>query len=102
MREEAFSTRSRILETVLSPNSLVVLMRSRPVMLMQPLMISSPGLTSRGRLSPVRAEVFRVEHPSTTVPSMGTFSPGCTTITVPMLTSSGSTCSSRPSRSMLA
>ena len=71
-------------------------------MLMQPLMISSPGLTSRGRLSPVRAEVFRVEHPSTTVPSMGTFSPGCTTITVPMLTSSGSTCSSWPSRSMLA
>ena len=60
-----FSTRSRILETVDSPNSLVVRTFSRPVMFTQPLMTSSPVCTSRGRLSPVRAAVFRAEAPST-------------------------------------
>ena len=83
LREEAFSTRSRILDTVLSPNSLVVRSFSTPVMLMQPEMISSPSPTSRGRDSPVRAAVFRAELPSVTTPSMGTFSPGWTTMTVP-------------------
>ena len=39
-----------------------------------PLMISSPCLTSRGRLSPVSALVFRLELPSNTMPSSGTFS----------------------------
>ena len=102
LREEAFSTRSRILDTVDSPNSRVVRIFSSPVMLTQPLMISSPSRTSRGRDSPVRAAVFRVEAPSTTVPSIGTFSPGWTTITVPMDTSSESTCSSFPSCSTLA
>ena len=98
-----FSTRSRILETVDSPNSLVVFTFSRPVMFTQPLMTSSPVCTSRGRLSPVRAAVFRAEAPSTITPSMGTRSPGCTTMTVPISTSSGSTCSSLPSSpSMLA
>ena len=38
-----------------SPNSLVVRIFSRPVRLMQPLMISPPSSASRGRLSPVRA-----------------------------------------------
>ena len=102
LRELAFSTRSSILLTVLSPNSLVVRMWSRPVMLMQPETTSSPGRTSRGRLSPVRAAVLSELSPSTTTPSMGTFSPGCTTMTVPTATSSGSTCSSLPSRSTLA
>ena len=102
LREEAFSTRSRILETVDSPNSFVVRTLIRPLMLMQPERISSPARTSRGRLSPVSAEVFRVEAPSSTTPSMGTFSPGCTTMTLPISTSSGSTCTSAPSRSTLA
>ena len=62
-REEAFSTRSRILETVDSPNSLVVWIWSKPVMLIQPEMISSPVLTSRGKLSPVSAAVFNVDSP---------------------------------------
>ena len=98
-----FSTRSRILETVDSPNSLVVLTLSRPLMLTQPLMTSSPDRTSRGRLSPVRAAVLRVEAPSTITPSIGTRSPGWTTMMVPISTSSGSTCSSLPSSpSMLA
>ena len=76
LREEAFSTKSRILEAVDSPNSFVVLIFSTPVMLMQPLIISSPAFTSRGKDSPVSAAVFSVETPSVTTPSMGTFSPG--------------------------
>ena len=43
LREVAFSTRSRILETVDSPNSRLVRIFSRPLMLMQPLTTSSPG-----------------------------------------------------------
>ena len=102
LRELAFSTRSRILETVDSPNSFVVRTFSTPFMSMQPLMISSPSFTSRGRLSPVSALVFRLALPLTTTPSSGTFSPGCTTMTLPTATSSGSTCSSFPSCSILA
>ena len=55
----ASSTSSRILETVDSPNSLVVRMVSTPLWLMQPLITSLPGSTSRGRLSPVSAAVSR-------------------------------------------
>ena len=33
----------------------------------------------------MRAAVFRVEVPSTTTPSMGTFSPGWTTMMVPIV-----------------
>ena len=102
LRELAFSTRSRIFETVDSPNTLVVRIFSTPLMSMQPLMISSPSFTSRGILSPVRALVFRLALPSMTTPSSGTFSPGCTTMILPTPTSSGSTCSSVPSRSTLA
>ena len=102
LRELAFSTRSRIFETVDSPNSFVVWIFKTPFWLMQPEMTSSPGPASRGRLSPVSAAVFNVERPSTTVPSIGTFSPGCTTITLPGATSSGSTFVSFPSCSMFA
>ena len=38
----------------------------------QPDITSSPGSTSRGRDSPVRAAVSRAELPSVTVPSRGT------------------------------
>ena len=61
LRELAFSTSSRIFETVDSPNSFVVRMCSTPVRLMQPLMISSPASQDRGMLSPVRAAVSSVE-----------------------------------------
>ena len=97
-----FSTRSRIFATVDSPNSLVTRTRMRPLRLTHPLMTSSPGSTSRGRDSPVRAAVLRVEAPSSTTPSSGTFSPGLQTIVSPSATSSGSTCKSFPSRSTLA
>ena len=102
LRELAFSTRSRILDTVDSPNSLVVRIVSTPLMLMQPLTTSSPAQTSRGMLSPVSAAVSSVDVPSTTTPSIGTFSPGRTMMCVPISTSSGSTCSSLPFRSTLA
>ena len=95
--ELEFSTRSRILDTVDSPNSFVVRIFNRPVMLIHPLMTSSPTLASRGTLSPVRALVFSVVFPSSITPSIGIFSPGCTTMIVPTSTSSGSTCSSFPS-----
>ena len=72
-------------------------MRSRPSSLTQPLMTPSPGRTVRGRLSPVRAAVFSVLSPLSTVPSMGIFSPGRTTITEPTATSSGSTTVTVPS-----
>ena len=91
LRELEFSTSSRILDTVDSPKIRVVRTRIRPLMLMQPLMTSSPAATSRGRLSPVRAAVLTVLTPSVTTPSMGIRSPGCTTMTVPTSTSSGST-----------
>ena len=102
LRELAFSTRSRIRETVESPNSFVVRIFSTPVILMHPLMISSPAFASRGTLSPVRALILRVDAPSIMMPSIGTFSPGCTTMTEPVSTSSGSIRTSAPSFSILA
>ena len=102
LREPAFSTRSRIFDAVDSPNSLVVRIFKTPFISMQPLTIPSPAFTSRGRLSPVSALVFKLASPSTITPSIGTFSPGCTTITLPTATSPGSTCSSLPSVSMFA
>ena len=76
---------------------LVVRSFSRPSPFTQPLMISLPGCTKRGLLSPVRAAVFSVLSPEMTSPSMGTFSPGRTTSTEPMGTSSGSTVLTVPS-----
>ena len=100
--DPAFSTNSRIFETVDSPKALVVLMRRTPVRLMHPLMTESPSATLRGTLSPVSAAVSSEDVPLSTVPSMGIFSPGRTTITVPGSTSSGLTCTRPPSFSMLA
>ena len=103
LRELAFSTSSSIFDAVDSPNSFVVLIFSSPVSLMQPLMTSSPTETLRGRLSPVSAAVFSTLVPSVITPSMGIFSPGCTTMTVPTAISSGSWRTSCPfSSSMLA
>ena len=45
--ELEFSTRSRIFDTADSPNSFVVLILSTPVILIQPLITSSPGSASR-------------------------------------------------------
>ena len=74
--ELAFSTKSSILDTVDSPNSFVVLILIRPFIFIQPLITSSPAFTSLGTLSPVKALVLRLVVPSSTMPSIGTFSPG--------------------------
>ena len=73
--ELEFSTSSRILDTVDSPNSFVVRIFNKPVMLIQPLITSSPTFAFLGRLSPVNALVFNVEVPSVITPSMGTSLP---------------------------
>ena len=91
--ELASSTSSIILATVESLNSLVVFIFKTAPVLKQPLITSSPALTSLRALSPVRALVFRLEAPSTMMPSIGIFSPARTVIIVPISTSSGSTCS---------
>ena len=100
--ELAFSTSSRIFDTVESSNSFVTCTSKSPLRLIEPLTISSPSITSTGTLSPVRALVSRLELPFTTTPSSGTFSPGLTRMISPISTSSGSTCSSFPSRTTLA
>ena len=75
---------------------LVVRSFSRPSPFTQPLMISLPGCTKRGLLSPVRAAVSTSALPSSTVPSRWIFSPGSTTMVWPGCTVSGSA-SVRPS-----
>ena len=99
---EAFSTRSRILDAVDSPKAFVTFARMTPVRFTQPEIMSSSLDMLRGTLSPVRATVSRLEVPSRTTPSIGTFSPGFTTIVSPTLTSSGLTVKTFPSRSTLA
>ncbi len=62
----AFSTRSRILLTVDSPNSFVTLAVKRPLRFMLPLKSSLSADTSFGTDSPVRADVSINELPSIT------------------------------------
>ena len=85
----AFSTKSNILLTVDSPNSFSTLISSTPFKLMHPLNMLSFTFTSLGTDSPVNADVSNIEVPSMTIPSSGTFSPGFTTMTSPIFTSSG-------------
>ena len=55
-----------------------------------------------GELKQVDPDEVAVGSVITITPSMGTFSPGCTVMTDPTATSSGSTCLSSPSSSTLA
>ncbi len=87
----AFSTSSRIFETVDSPKVFVVRTCKSPVILRLPLNTESPTITSRGRLSPVNADVSRADSPEHITPSIGIFSPGFTTISLPTGTSDGDT-----------
>ena len=87
----AFSTKSKTLLTVDSPNSFVTFIFITPFIFIVPLKTSSPFCTSLGILSPVRAFVSKLELPEITYPSNGIFSPGFTTIISPIFTSSGET-----------
>lgn len=69
----AFCTKSRILETVESPNSFVTSTVNSPFLLIVPDRISFPGSTSHGTDSPVMADVSSIDIPSITLPSRGTF-----------------------------
>ena len=102
LRSPAFSTNSRILVAVDSPNSLVTRMRSTPDRFTQPENTPSSSSTSRGWLSPVSATVSSADCPSIIIPSIGIRSPGSTTIISPTATSSGITRTISPSRSTLA
>ena len=99
---EAFSTRSRILATVEFSYALVTSTSSTALIFTQPLTICSPGLISRGILSPVIALVSKLEKPAFTIPSNGTRSPGLITMISPTCTSSGSTSSKLSPRFTLA
>ena len=59
----------------------------------------SPSVTSTGTGSPVSSDVSTAELPSTTTPSVATFSPGRTTKRSPTTSWSTAMRSSRPSRS---
>ena len=95
----AFSTSSRMRDTVDSAKGAFTFTRITPVMLMQPETAATPGSTTVGTLSPVSALVSSWLLPSTTSPSSGTRSPGLTTITSPTATVAGSTCMRLPSSS---
>ena len=98
----AFSTRSIILDAVLSLKFFVVRTFIAPDRFTHPEITSSPAPASLGTLSPVSATVFSDVAPSIICPSRGTFSPGRITITSPTLTSSGLTSKRLPSLSTLA
>ena len=91
--EEAFSTSSKILDTVELLNSLVTSISRSLSILIDPLKISCPTSISLKADSPVKALVSKDEAPSFTIPSRGTFSPGLTSKTSPTFTSSGRTTS---------
>ena len=93
---------SMILLAVDSPKPLVTRRRSTPERFTQPEYAASPGLTERGTDSPVMARVSRLEVPSITVPSRGTFSPGFTRMISPTCTVLGSTTATLPLRSTFA
>ena len=88
--------------TVDSPYSFVTFIFITLFKFIQPLNTSSPSVTSRGRLSPVRALVSRLDLPSIINPSNGIFSPGLTVIISPIFISSGSTFSNLPFLSTFA
>ena len=96
---EAFSTSSRIFEAVDSVKGLVTLARRTPLRLTHPERILSPTPIPLGTLSPVSATVSRLEAPSSTTPSRGTFSPGLITMVSPTAISAGLTTTIPPSLS---
>ena len=87
----AFSISSNILETVDSLNSFVTFILKGLVLFIVPLSTGEFSFTLIGADSPVSEDVSIWLEPSTTIPSRGIFSPGFTTITSEILTSSGFT-----------
>ena len=91
----ASSTRRAIWASAVSAPTLVARTISRPPALTVAPAISMPGETSTGTDSPVSMLMSTAEVPSSTMPSVATFSPGRTTKRSP--TASCSTGTRRPS-----
>ena len=77
-----------IWESVVSSPTRVASQRRKPDWLTVAADTASPGALSTGMLSPVSADSLTALSPSSTTPSTGMFSPGCTTKTSPRRTCS--------------
>ena len=95
-------TRRAICASAVSPPILVARTISRPPALIVAPAISEPGPTSTGTDSPVSMLMSIAEWPSSTVPSVATFSPGRTMNRWPTSSSSIGTRRSLPSSSRIA
>ena len=93
----ASSTSRAIWARAVSDPILVASTTSRPSALMLAPTTSSPAPFSTGTDSPVRSDSSTEEAPSTTRPSVATFSPGRTTNLVPTVSSPTGTITSSPS-----
>jgi len=98
----ASSTNLTICARAVSLPTLVARTLSIPFLLMLAPMTSEPSSFGTGRLSPVIMLSSTEERPSMTTPSVGTFSPGRTTITSPTSRSSTGISTSSPSRTTRA
>ncbi len=94
----ASSTSRTIWARAVSGPTLVAWISSRPCWLTVAPKTSSPACLSTGTDSPVSIDSSSDERPAVMTPSVGTFSPGSTTIVSPGRRSSGSTMTCSPLR----
>ncbi len=94
----ARSTSRAIWASAVSAPTFVARTTRRPEALIVAPASSEPGPTSTGTGSPVSSDWSTAEAPSTTVPSVATFSPGRTTNRSPTRSCSTGTTTSTPSR----
>ncbi len=94
----SFTSRAIWASAVSAPTRVASTTRRPPALTVAPA-TTSPGPTSTGTGSPVSREASMAEVPSTTVPSVATFSPGRTTKRSPTASSSIGMRTSVPSRS---
>ena len=98
----AASTRRTIRARAVSAPTRVARTTSRPSRLTVAPVTSSPGPAATGTDSPVSSDRSIEERPSSTTPSVASFSPGRTTNRSPTATCSTGTGTSAPSRSTMA
>lgn len=84
-----------------SPGSLVMQVFEAPIVLVRPLVASSPTFTSLKELSPIETLMFGVRAPSVVAPSVKAFSPNYAAVAMPVSASSKSAYSDFPSASVL-
>ena len=98
----ASATSRAICASAVSSPTFVARTTSRPYVLTVAPATEAPGPTSTGTGSPVSIDWSTADSPSTTTPSVATFSPGRTTKRSPATSSSIGTATSTPSRSTRA